>query len=117
MSIRDQIMKAKDISGKKLEIEEWGVTVEVRTMTARERAEVVENAIDPVTGKTSIGIMYPQIAISCVYDPETGEKIFTPQDKELLLDKSGAVLEKIAQLAMELSGMTEASGAELGKDS
>jgi hypothetical protein len=117
VSLRDQIMKAKDISGEKLEIKEWGVTVEVRTMTARERARIMENAVDPNTGKASIGVMYPEIAIACVHDPETGEKIFTEQDKELLLDKSGAALEKIAQLAMQISGMTEQAGAELGKDS
>lgn len=117
MSIRDQIMKAKDITSEMLEIKEWGVTVEVRTMTARERARVMENSVDPNTGKASISTMYPEIAISCVYDPESGEKVFDNKDKELLLDKSGAVLEKIAQVAMKLSGMTEESQGELGKDS
>lgn len=61
MSIRDQIMKAKDISGELMEIKEWGVKVEIRTMTARQRARVMENAIDPVTGKSSISIIYPEM--------------------------------------------------------
>lgn len=117
VSIRDQIMKAKDISGELMEIKEWGVKVEVRTMTARQRARVMENAIDPVTGKSSISIIYPEIAIACVFDPESGEPVFTVDDKDALLEKSGAVLEKIASKAMVLSGLTEEASASLGKGS
>lgn len=117
VSIRDQIMKAKDISGELMEIKEWGVKVEVRTMTARQRARVMENAIDPVTGKSSISIIYPEIAIACVFDPESGEPVFTNDDKDALLEKSGAVLEKIASKAMTLSGLTEEASASLGKGS
>lgn len=117
VSIRDQIMKAKDISGELMEIKEWGVKVEVRTMTARQRARVMENAIDPVTGKSSISVIYPEIAIACVFDPESGEPVFTNDDKDALLEKSGAVLEKIASKAMTLSGLTEEASASLGKGS
>jgi len=117
VSIRDQIMKAKDISGELMEIKEWGVKVEIRTMTARQRARVMENAIDPVTGKSSISVIYPEIAIACVFDPESGEPVFTIDDKDALLEKSGAVLEKIASKAMTLSGLTEEASASLGKGS
>ena len=117
VSIRDQIMKAKDISGELMEIKEWGVKVEIRTMTARQRARVMENAIDPITGKSSISIIYPEIAIACVFDPESGEPVFTVDDKDALLEKSGAVLEKIASKAMVLSGLTEEASASLGKGS
>ena len=117
VSIRDQIMKAKDISGELMEIKEWGVKVEIRTMTARQRARVMENAIDPITGKSSISIIYPEIAIACVFDPESGEPVFTIDDKDALLEKSGAVLEKIASKAMTLSGLTEEASASLGKGS
>ena len=117
VSIRDQIMKAKDISGELMEIKEWGVKVEIRTMTARQRARVMENAIDPITGKSSISVIYPEIAIACVFDPESGEPVFTIEDKDALLEKSGAVLEKIASKAMTLSGLTEEASASLGKGS
>ncbi len=117
MSIRDQILKAKDISGELMEIKEWGVKVEIRTMTARERARVMENAVDPQTGKASISVVYPEIAIACVFDPESGEPVFKPEDKDALLDKSGAILEKIAAKAMSLSGLTEEASASLGKGS
>jgi len=117
VSLRDQIMKAKDINGELMDIKEWGVKVEIRTMTARERATMLENAVDPVSGKTSISNMYPEIAIACVYDPETKEPVFTHADKDALLDKSGAVLENIAQRAMQISGMTTDESASLGKGS
>ena len=117
VSLRDQIMKAKDISGELMEIKEWGVKVEIRTMTARQRARVMENAIDPITGKSSISVIYPEIAIACVFDPESGEPVFTIDDKDALLEKSGAVLEKIASKAMTLSGLTEEASASLGKGS
>lgn len=117
VSLRDQIMKAKDISGELMEIKEWGVKVEIRTMTARQRATVLENAVDSETGKTSISSMYPEIALACVFDPETNEPVFKPEDKDALLEKSGAVLEKIASKAMQLSGLTEEASASLGKGS
>jgi hypothetical protein len=110
-------MKAKDISGELMEIKEWGVKVEIRTMTARQRARVMENAIDPLTGKSSISGIYPEIAIACVFDPESGEPVFSIEDKDALLEKSGAVLEKIASKAMTLSGLTEEASASLGKGS
>lgn len=117
MSLRDQILKAKDINGELMEIKEWGVKVEVRTMTTKERARILENAVDPNTGKTLISNMYPEIAIACVFDPESGEPVFKNEDKDALLDKSGAVLEKIAAKAMQLSGLTEEASASLGKGS
>lgn len=116
MSLRDQILKAKDINGELMEIKEWGVKVEVRTMTTKERARILENAVDP-NGKTLISNMYPEIAIACVFDPESGEPVFKSEDKDALLDKSGAILEKIAAKAMQLSGLTEEAGASLGKGS
>ena len=45
MSLRDQIMKAKDINGELMDIKEWGVKVEIRTMTARERAKMPQPAL------------------------------------------------------------------------
>lgn len=61
--------------------------------------------------------MYPMLVIDSCYDPETGERIFSPEDKEALLTKSGAALESIAQTAMALSAIGPGKVDEAGKGS
>jgi len=117
VSLRDQILKAKDISSELMEIKEWEVTVEIRTMTARERATLMENALDPNTGQVIMSKVYPEVAIATVYDPETGKPVFDKSDIDALLGKSGIIIERIAQKALQVSGLTNDETAKLGKDS
>jgi hypothetical protein len=117
VSLRDQIFKAKDISSELMEIKEWGVTVEIRTMTARERATLMENALDPDTGQAVMSKIYPEVAIATVYDPETGQPVFEKGDIDALLGKSGTVIERIAQKALQVSGLSNEESGKLGKGS
>ncbi len=103
-TLRDKILSAKDIESKIIKIEEWGADIEIRSMTAGERARLLDAAID-AKGKVSMSVLYPGVVLACAYDPETGEKVFTPEDRELLDAKSAAAVEKIAKVALELSGL------------
>jgi len=55
------------------------------------------------------------LLISSVYDPETGEKVFTALDMEALQEKSASAVEFVAQKVMQVSGMTAKAVDEEGK--
>jgi hypothetical protein len=113
MNLRDKIFSADDITKELVEIPEWDVTVEIRAMTAAERGTLGEAAM--VGDKTNVGLMYALAVISSVYDPETGLPIFTIQDKEAILSKSGSVIERLATKALGASGLTEKAVDQAGE--
>jgi hypothetical protein len=116
VSIRDRIIAANDTAKEIVDIPEWGVKVEVRSMSGAARAVLVQDAANN-DGKLNFTRMLPEILIGCMFDPETGERIFDGEDTELLMDKSGAVLDKIIAVAMRLSGFNEGAVDTAGKGS
>lgn len=104
-SLRDAILAADDLTSEILEIPEWGVTVEVRTPTAGDRARLFKIGTT-ADGTVDPELLYPMLLVSTVCDPDTHESLFTLDDAEALNAKSGAVVERVANVAMRLSGMT-----------
>lgn len=101
--LRERILAAKDIASERIHVEAWDVDVEVRGMSARARAALVQKAMDGST--LNLMAAYPLMVIECTYDPETGERLFGDEDAEALAGKSGAALEQIATVAARLSGL------------
>ena len=116
MSLRDQILAAEDIPSEKVQIPEWGVTIEVRGMTGAERTRIMDKAVDQ-QGGVNLQFVYPEIVIATSFDDVTGEQIFNPSDRDTLLTKSAVALDRLAQVGMRLSGFTQESADEAGKDS
>ena len=115
MSLRDRILQAKDIQSHSLQVEQWGVALEIRTMTAVERSRLVASCTK-TDGTVDMEKMYPLLLIAAVYDPESGEKVFTTEDIPALQEKSAAAIELVAQKVMEVSGMTPKAVDVEGKD-
>lgn len=101
--LRERILAAKDVGSERITVEEWGVEVEVRGLTGRARALLLQDALDGTS--LNLGKAYPLMVIECTYDPETGERIFSSDDFDLVAGKSGSALEKIATTAARLSGL------------
>jgi hypothetical protein len=116
VSLRDQILAAEDIPSEKVKVPEWGVTVDVRGMTGAERTRIMDKAVDQ-QGGINLQFVYPEIVIATSFDNETGEQIFKPSDRDTLLSKSAVALDRLAQVGMRLSGFTQDSADEAGKDS
>lgn len=116
MDLRNRILSASDLTTETVEIPEWDVTVSVKTMTGGERARIMQLAAD-AGGRIDFEKVYPDIVIGCTYDPQTGERVFDWNDREALMLKSGAAIDRIAQVGLRLSGFTEAAAKDLGKDS
>lgn len=94
-----------------IEIPEWGVQIGVREMTAKERVDFGDNA------KKLPHAAAVRLIIDCATDPETGAKLFEKAHQDMLLGKSGDVIDRIATKICELSGLTDRASAELEKNS
>lgn len=117
-SIRDQILSTDDIVQEDMIIPEWGdVKILVRSMTAGERTSMMGAAYNQDSGSMNFGSIYGLIIVKSVYDPDTGTPVFSEDDIPTLNEKNGAVVERIAQTAMRLAGLTTDSLDEAGNDS
>lgn len=116
MSLRDKILQASDIVSERVSVPEWGIEVDVKTMTGAERAQIMQSAAE-AGGKMDFQNVYPEVVIACTYDPETGERVFSYEDKPHLMAKSGLAIDRIAIVGLRLSGFTKDAADDLGKDS
>lgn len=116
MSLRDRIFATDDAQRQIIEIPEWGVNVEVRGMSGAARFAVMQTTADN-NGAINFARMIPEIIIGCTFDPETGEQVFEDTDRDSLMLKSGKALDRIVELAMEISGMGNKAVDVEGKDS
>lgn len=114
MSLRDRILAADDIGKATIHVDAWEVDLEVRTMTAAERSKMLNSAMDK-DGNLDLQELYPRILIATVFDPETGEQVFGPDDVDTIQNKSASAVEAVAQKAMALSGLTADAVDEAGK--
>ena len=122
-SIREQVQAAEDGSADLYEVPEWGVTVEIRSMTARSRAHFVAEMAseDGTVGGVNdpdriIGMWWHVIGQTC-FDPESGERAFEDGDQEWLFEKNARVVNDLANACMEASGLTEEAAGDAGKGS
>lgn len=117
MNLREKILSTEDIPSREVFVPNWGVTVLVKGLSAGERIDLTQAAVDQVTGSVNLSTVYPDIVVSCCFDPETGEPIFQESDKQDIMKKSSKAIEMLASAGLELSGIGEGSADEAGKDS
>jgi len=116
VSIRDRIIAVDDTQKEIVKIEEWGVEVEIRGMSGASRASISQDAAEN-NGNINFMKMMPELVVQCCFDPQTGEQVFEASDKDLVMSKSGAVLDRIVTVAMRLSGFGQNAVDEAGKGS
>lgn len=116
-SLRDFIIECDDIQTEDVPVKEWGgIVLNIRGMSGAARAEFI-NGARTEEGALDFASMYPALIVATAFDPDSGEQVFTQEDANALNAKSGAALERVCRVSMRLSGMTEESEKELGKDS
>lgn len=109
--LRDKIANIKDIKEEKIHIPEWGVDLLIRSLSGAVRNKIMNASLNK-DGKMDLDRFYPDIVIASCFDPETGEQVFEPTDREMLLSKNGAALERIAQKATTMSGLDDIEAIE-----
>lgn len=117
MNLRDKILSIEDIPSREVFVPNWDVTILVKGLSAGERIELTQAAVDQATGSVNLSTVYPDIVVSCCFDPETGEPVFTAADKQDIMKKSSKAIEMLASAGLELSGIGEDSADAAGKDS
>lgn len=114
MNLRETILSADDLGSEIINVPEWGVTVEIRGLTVEQRAHVMETAY--IDDKIDSVKLNRELIITCLYDPETGERIFTNADGDVIIKKNSGVVESLCKIASKLSGLAPDSQKESEKN-
>lgn len=117
MNLRDKIFAAEDIPSETIKVKEWGVELLIKGMTAGERVTLMQNAYDAKTEQVNMSKVYPDVVVACAHDPASGEPVFSDSDKDALMGKSSAAIERIADVGLRLSGIGKEQQDAAGKDS
>ncbi len=113
MDLREKILAAKDY---KSEPDTWsGVDIELRELSAKERLDFLRDT-KAETGKPDLLKVYALLVVFGVYDPATGEHVFTLDDEGAILAKPHGDVEKIANKIAKLRGLDPESQKGQGKN-
>ena len=112
------ILTAQDLQTEDVEVPEWGGAVRVRSFTGRER-DAFESSMVRGEGrerKVDLTNMRARLVGLTVID-ETGQRLFTDEEVDLLGAKSGAALDRVFAVAQKLNGLSGTDVEELSKNS
>ena len=75
--LAEQIRAAHDVSAELYEIPEWDVTLELRSMSARQRAAFASNVDFTADGNVELDgnrveLMWGTVIQACCFDPDNG---------------------------------------------
>lgn len=104
MSLKDQILTSDDITTEHVDVPEWGVTVELRSLDV-DSFTAIQRASTNHKGDADLRQVYLSMLVAGVYDPETGQPVFSDADKPALAQKSMKVTERLVSSLNRLSGM------------
>jgi hypothetical protein len=112
------ILAANDLKSEDIEVPEWGGAVRVRSFTGRERDAFESSMVrgDGRDRKVDLTNMRARLVGLTVID-ETGQRLFTDEEVDLLGAKSGAALDRVFAVAQKLNGLSGADVEELSKNS
>ena len=119
--IKQKIRAASDLARELVAVPEWDVTIEVRSMSARQRslfAATIESGQNETDVTQRLERLWSSVFLTCLFDPETNEPLFGDEDMDwLFVEKSGVVIDRIANVCLEVSGLKEKAVDEAGKSS
>ena len=110
--LRQQVLNAKDVNSELVDVPHWGVKIEVRGMTVGERVRFFDRVSK--NGEVDRTRYMPELLISTCFDPDSGEQVFEPADRDMLNTKSAAAVQLLVDAANRLSGF--AGGEETDLD-
>jgi hypothetical protein len=114
----DQILGAQDVQSRTVRVPEWGGDVIVRGLSGidRDAYEASLNQVRPKPdGSREVVLIRDnaraKLLVKCLVD-EAGKRLFKDQDAPALGKKSGLVLDRLYDVAAELSGLSEEAEKE-----
>lgn len=113
---KDQILDAEDRKTEDVEVPEWGGTVRVISLSARER-DAFEQSCVKFKGKKreeNLDNIRARLSALTMVDVNN-ERLFTDAEAEALGRKSAAALDRVFMAAQRLNGMTDEDVEELAE--
>ena len=110
------ILAAEDQEIKEVAVPEWGGSVFVRSMNGNERDRYEKQFMEWRLKKGKLTSMRASMLVLCLCD-ETGKRIFTQRQIDDLGTKSSRVLDRLWDVARDLSGMDDDDVEELAGNS
>ncbi len=104
MSIRDKIIKADDLGSEIVSIPEWGVKIEVRAQTVDQQFDLLDRVRRP-DGEIDTKLLSIETVLVTAYDPDTGELVFDPADRDMLRKKSSRAFQRLFRAANTAAGL------------
>ncbi len=105
---KDDILSKVDLDIKKVKVKEWGGTVGVRGLTARERDQFEAS----IGSAANLDNLRARLVVLCLVNDE-GQRLFEDADAILLGEKNAQVVNKLFDIARNMSGMSDADVNEL----
>lgn len=112
---RQQILEADDLVTKDIEVPEWGGTVRIRALTGAERDKLEQSMVKGRGPNASVNMVNfrARMVVAAAVD-EAGHALFISEDDvKQLGNKSSKALDRLAEAASRLSGMSEKDIEEL----
>lgn len=104
--IKKAVSAAKDITLEPMEIPEWNTTIWISALTYKERNAALKGAKlspDREFSTDEAQNFFMQVIITGVRDSE-GNRVFSQDDVEMLMNKNSAVIDRIGAQVTEVSG-------------
>ena len=112
---KDAILSAKDSQTADVDCPEWGGTVRVRGLSAKERDDYEASMLD-AKGKVSLKHARAKLVALAAID-DKGSPLFTAGDVLFLSNKSATPIDRIADEVRRLSGMRREDLEDAAKNS
>lgn len=113
----EQILAADDIKVEAVEVPEWGGTVRVRGLNGKERDDYEAKIIERKGKKVITNLKNARaLLVAMTAIDESGNRIFKESQVETLGLKSASALNRVYDVAAQLSGFTEEDMDELTKN-
>ena len=101
---RDEILSAKDLPYKDVEVKEWGGWVRIRTLRGVDRAQLVA-ALQTDPDKEAPTDWIERMLVACITDNK-GNKLFDETDIKNLGEKNSGIIQKLFDVADNLNAIT-----------
>lgn len=102
MLTAEQILEVKDLNEKDIEVKEWGGSIKIREFTAKQRQEFTKAFAEDIASDEALVKIVSLAAIK-----EDGSPLFTEEQAQQLKEKSGVILERLAEEVLKLNGLNQ----------
>jgi len=102
---RAAILSATDAVYETVSVPEWGGDVRVRAISAAARDDLEQAVFSAAQTKQPLRNFRARLAALCLVD-DLGAPLFTPDDVEVLGNKSAAAMERVYRVAVRLNAMS-----------